>query len=56
MGSLYKVEPANSKGKPGNSLNSLIQADKIEAALLFSLSQTKLVSLTLSQAYFFSLW
>ena len=35
IGSFYKVELANLKGKPGNSLNSLIQADKLEAAFTF---------------------
>ena len=46
MGSFNKVEPGNLKGKPGNSLKSLIHADKLGAASLFILSQTKFVSLT----------
>ena len=55
MGSLNKDELGKLKGKPGNSLNSLIQADEIEAALLFSLSQTKSVSLICGCQALFSL-
>ena len=47
MGSFYKVELGKSKGKPGNSLKSLIQVNKLEAAShFFSLSLTKKISLT----------